>query len=64
VPGLRSRAIAAEDVGMSSYAESAAWSSTVLPARVSRRVTRRDGVLPLVLLLELLVGVVFGVVGG
>ena len=48
---------------MSSYADAASWSLTVLPDRVSRRVTRRDGVLPLVLLLELLTGVVFGIVG-
>jgi len=45
---------------MSSYAEPTSWSLTVLPERVSRRVTRRDGVLPLVLLLELLTGVLFG----
>ena len=32
----------------------------VLPAHASRRVTRRDGVLPLVLALELLAGVAFG----
>jgi hypothetical protein len=35
----------------------------VLPSRVSRRLTRRDGLLPLVLTLELLVGVLFGIVG-
>jgi hypothetical protein len=54
----------AEDAVMSSYVESVGWSTTVLPVRVSRRVTRRDGLLPLVLLLELLTGVVFGLVGG
>jgi hypothetical protein len=33
---------------------------TVLPSRVGRRLTRRDGVLPLVLALELVAGVAFG----
>ena len=32
----------------------------VLPSRVARRVTRRDGLLPFVLTLELLTGFVFG----
>jgi len=32
----------------------------VLPAKATRRVTRRDGLLPLVFVLELLTGVVFG----
>jgi hypothetical protein len=35
----------------------------VLPGRVSRRVTRRDGLLPLLLAVELAVGVAFGVAG-
>jgi hypothetical protein len=35
----------------------------VLPSRASRRLTRRDGVLPLVLAMELLAGVAFGVAG-
>lgn len=35
----------------------------VLPGRVSRRVTRRDGLLPMLLALELAVGVAFGVAG-
>jgi hypothetical protein len=33
---------------------------TVLPSRVGRRLTRRDGLLPLVLALELVAGVAFG----
>jgi hypothetical protein len=46
---------------VSSLATSAAPSAvTVLPAKASRRVTRRDGLLPLVWTLELLVGVAFG----
>ena len=32
----------------------------VLPARVSRRLTRRDGLLPLVLVAELVAGIAFG----
>jgi hypothetical protein len=36
----------------------------VLPARATRRVTRRDGLLPLVFALELLAGVAFGVAAG
>ena len=32
----------------------------VLPGKVTRRVTRRDGLLPLVFVLELLAGVAFG----
>jgi hypothetical protein len=35
----------------------------VLPSRVSRRVTRRDGLLPLLLALELAAGVAFGIAG-
>ena len=35
----------------------------VLPARVARRLTRRDGLLPLVFTLELLVGILFGIAG-
>lgn len=35
----------------------------VLPAQAGRRLTRRDAVLPLVLVLELLVGVAFGLAG-
>ncbi|MDX6198404.1 MAG: hypothetical protein QOJ79_1555 [Actinomycetota bacterium] len=33
----------------------------VLPARVTRRLTRRDGLLPLVFAVELLAGIAFGV---
>ncbi|MCU1590433.1 MAG: hypothetical protein JWP11_1689 [Frankiales bacterium] len=49
---------------MSSYDYTAAPRAVnVLPSRVSRRITRRDGLLPVVLVLELLVGVAFGIAG-
>lgn len=50
-----------EDPHVSSFEYVAAPRAVnVLPSRVGRRITRRDGLLPLVLALELLVGVAFG----
>lgn len=48
---------------MSSCTFSSMGAVTVLPRRATRRVTRRDGVLPMVLVLELLTGIAFGVAG-
>jgi hypothetical protein len=51
-------------VNSSGYAYSVAPRTVdVLPFRVSRRVTRRDGLLPLLLALELAAGVAFGIAG-
>jgi hypothetical protein len=51
-------------VSSSGYGYSAAPRTVdVLPSRVSRRVTRRDGLLPLLLALELAAGVAFGIAG-
>jgi hypothetical protein len=63
---LRIRPVSVEDprVTSSGYGYSAAPRTVdVLPSRVSRRVTRRDGLLPLLLALELAVGVAFGIAG-
>jgi hypothetical protein len=50
-----------EDPHVSSYEYVAAPRSVnVLPTSVARRLTRRDGLLPLILALELVVGVAFG----
>jgi hypothetical protein len=50
-----------EDPHVSSYEYvSAPRAVTVLPKRVGRRITRRDALLPLVLALELVTGIAFG----
>ena len=54
----------AEDRHVSSYSYAAIpRTRNVLPAHAARRLTRRDGLLPLVLALELAAGVVFGLAG-
>ncbi|MDT7548018.1 MAG: hypothetical protein QOE84_412 [Actinomycetota bacterium] len=63
---LRMGAVPVENprVSSSGYGYSVAPRTVdVLPSRVSRRVTRRDGLLPLLLALELAAGVAFGIAG-